>query len=93
MGAIQTEVGITTLDAGIFVANVDYGYKTISLKLISGTVTYSGTLSLMGVTPPASATTTPKTLDDNGFFVTSDNPIDGFTVDATAGVVEIAFTK
>lgn len=93
MGAIQTEVGITTLDTGVFVSNVDFGYKTISLKLISGTVTYSGTLSLMGATPPASATTTPKTLDNNRFFITSDNPINGFTVDASAGVVEIAFTK
>lgn len=91
--SIQTEVGTNTVSGGVFVADVNMGYKTIALKLISGVVTYAGTLTLMGVTPASAVSITPKTLDSTGFFVTSDNPIDGLTVDASAGVVEIAFTK
>lgn len=91
--SIQTEVGTNTISGGIFVADVNFGYKTIALKLISGIVTYAGTLTIMGVTPASAVANTPKVLDSQGFFVTSDNPIDGLTIDATAGVVEIAFTK
>jgi hypothetical protein len=93
--AIATQPIISLLDAGIFVSSVDYGYKTIALKLISGTVTYQSpaNLPLQGVDPPSAQTQPAITLDAQGFFMTAENPIDGLTVDATLGVVEIAVTK
>ena len=91
--AIRTTPGINTLSAGIFTSNVDMGYKYISLKLVSGTVTYSAPTVLAGVVPPSAATQPPVTLDDTGFFISGENPIDGLIVDATLGVVIIAFTK
>ena len=91
--AISTQVGINTLSAGIFTADVNQGYKYIALKLVSGTVTYSAPLVLSGVVPPSAATQPAVALDDSGFFISGENPIDGLIVDATAGIVIIAFTK
>jgi len=93
--AIATQPIIITLSGGVFVSSVDYGYKTISLKLVSGAVTYTGssTLNIQGVLPPSAVSNAPIVLDDTGFFIQGENPIEGFTVDASAGVVIIAVTK
>jgi len=91
--AISTQVGIITLNGGVYTANVDAGVKYIALKLVSGVVTYAGSIALQGVVPPSTASDSPQTLDSTGFEISAENPIDGFIVDASLGVVIIAFTK
>lgn len=93
--AIAAQPIIITLSAGVFTSNVDFGYKTISLKLVSGAVTYTGQpgLAIQGVVPPTAVAYTPIALDDTGFFIQDEDPIDGLIVDASAGVVIIAVTK
>jgi len=67
-------------------------YSVVSLKYISGTVTYQGSLSIVTV-GGATLLSTPQTLDSQNFEMTCNNPIDGLIVDATLGEVEVAFSN
>lgn len=90
--AIFSRVGTVTLTNAIYTTNGDTGIKSISLKLISGTVTYTGNQSITDDAGSAIASAS-ETLDANGFEIVGDNPIDGFVIDASAGSVIIAFIK
>ena len=89
--AISSQIGTITLTAKIFAINVDMGIKYIALKPISGIVTYVGTVFILdsvGATIPS----TPQTLT-TFYKIDATNPIDGFTIDASAGSVELAILK
>ncbi len=89
---IVSQVGTFTLSGKIWSPDGNQGYTSVSLKLISGTVTYTGNLSIIladGTVLGSSA----QTLDSSGFFIGPNNPLFGFTVDASAGAVEIAIVQ
>ena len=90
--AIRSKIGSVTLVNDIKTFAVDEGIKTISLKLISGTVTYAGSENLV-TDSGAYLKSKSKVLDGSGFEISCDNPVDEFVVDASAGSVIIAFIK
>lgn len=66
----------------------DLGIRGLSLRLISGTVTFIGSMKVEGLTPSA------RTLEDGSpFTVASAFAIDQFDIDATAGVCEITLIR
>jgi hypothetical protein len=89
---INSQVGTITLSGNVWTVIGDQGYKYISLKLVSGTVTYQGSLNIIIATGIVVGST-PQTLDASGFFMGGDNPIHGLTIDATLGVVEITLVQ
>lgn len=92
MNSVSSKIGTCTLDGKIKTVSVDQGWKTIALKLVSGTVTYMGTEPFTADDGTAVASVA-EVLDDTGFEITAENPIDGFVIDASSGVVIVAFIK
>lgn len=90
--AVSSNIGTVTLNGKIKTFSVDEGICSVALKLVSGDVYYTGTLPLTADDNSA-IPSTPELLDSSGFEFVTQNPIDGFIVDATAGVVIIAFIK
>lgn len=86
-----SRIGTVILEGDIVIFT-NLPFSVVSLKYISGTVTYQGTLNLLTVSG-ATLASVPQTLDSQNFEMTCQNPIDGFIVDATFGVVEIAFSN
>jgi hypothetical protein len=90
--AVASRIGTCTLTGKIVTLNVTEGYRSMSLKLISGTVTYMGSESINADDGTAIASSA-ETLDANGFELVCENSIDGFVIDATLGSVILAFIK
>ena len=78
-----SQIGTYLLTSGSVTISEEMGIRTMALKLVSGTVTYTGSLTTNGLTSTA------LTLDSNGYAVSTINPIDGFTINASAGSVII----
>lgn len=75
-----------TLTGGIFVIKEADGVTAVAMRLVSGAGTYKGTKTI------GSIDSTPTSLAvDKAVTITSEETkyLDEFTIDATAGVVEI----
>lgn len=75
-----------TLTNNILVINAVDGITAVAMRLVSGSATYKGTKKIGAID------STPSTLIvDKAITVTSDETkyLDEFTIDASAGVVEI----
>ncbi len=78
-----------TLNGETFTITNDIGVTSVALQLVSGTVTFKGSMSV-----GALGESTPLTLvSGKPYFYTSNNPIDGFIIDATLGVCDISLTQ
>jgi len=77
-------IGTATLTGQVLNIVGSMGISVISLKWISGTVTYSGSASVV-LADGSIMLSTQIPLDSQNFEMTSINPIDGFVVDATLG--------
>lgn len=86
-----SRIGTCTLTNGIITIDGDWGWRSVSLKFISGKVTYQGTETIN--TDSVSISSSAETLDSSGFEMVTENPVDGFIIDASAGSVIIAFVK
>ena len=86
--ALTETVGTYTLTSNILTIISDWGVRNISLLLVSGTVTYTGTMKL-GATLPNALTLVAGT----PLNLTFDFPIDGLIIDASAGEVTIITGK
>jgi hypothetical protein len=87
MALIET-VGTFTLTSNSITIINEWGVRNISLLLVSGTVTYTGTMKLGGTLPNALTLVAGTPLN-----LTFDFPIDGLIIDASAGVVTIITGK
>ena len=86
--ALTETVGTYTLTSNILTIISEWGVRNISLLLVSGTVTYTGTMKL-GATLPNALTLVAGT----PLNLTFDFPIDGLIIDASAGEVTIITGK
>jgi hypothetical protein len=89
---MASQVGTFTLSGKKWAPDGNQGYTSVSLKLISGTVTYVGDLTII-LSDGSVLGSSAQTLDSSGFFIGPNNPLAGFVVDATSGVVEIAIVQ
>ena len=85
--AISENVGTFQLSASTLSIVAEWGVTKISLLLVSGTVTYTGSMKL------GSTSSSAITLTETPLTLSFDFPIDGFTIDATSGVVIIITGK
>ena len=86
--ALTETVGTFTLTSDSITIINEWGVRNISLLLVSGTVTYTGTMKLGGTSSNALALVAGTPLN-----LTFDFPIDGLIIDASAGVVTIITGK
>lgn len=84
MPSITDNVGTFVLSGESITLIQEWGVRSVSVKLVSGTVTVQGTKSL-GVRTPDPIPVT----EENPINVGFDFPIDGYTIDASAGVAEV----
>ena len=88
MPFIRQNIGTFTFDSQVVEIIGDYGVLNISFLLVSGTVTVTGITSL------GSILSTPLTLEaDKPLNLGSNFPLDGLTIDASAGVVTVVTGK
>jgi len=66
----------------------EYGVRSIAMKLVSGNASFYGTMKLGSL----SSGSIPLVVNDS-VTVSDDNNIDGLTIDATAGSVQIIARK
>lgn len=66
----------------------EYGVRSVAMKLVSGAASFSGTMKLGTL----SSGSIPLVVNDP-VTVSDDNNIDGFTIDASAGSVQIIARK
>ena len=92
MTALSSKIGTILLVGKIKTFTRDNGVKSIALKLVSGTVTYAGTIAIIS-NDGDEIQSTAQTLGSAGFQFSCSNPVDGFTVDATLGEVTISFIQ
>lgn len=86
--ALTETVGTFTLASNIITIINEWGVRNISLLLVSGTVTYTGTMKLGATLPNALTLVSGTPLN-----LTFDFPIDGLVIDASAGEVTIITGK
>ncbi len=87
-----SRIGTYTLTGKKIIITTDRGIRFISLKYVSGTVTYFGddTLIASSGDNTVSVNSSAQTLDATGFEIQSQEPISMFTIDATLGEVIIS---
>ena len=90
--ALKSQIGTITLSGKIKTFYNDNGIKSIALRLISGTVTYCGSIDIVTDDNTAIASSA-QTLGTTGFQFSAPNPVDGLIIDASSGVVEISFIQ
>ena len=92
MDAVSTLTGTITVTGKKKTFVTTEGIRAVSLKYISGVVTYEGSETLRmddGTMLSSSA----EALDASGFELVGENPLNGFIVDATGGSVRIVFLR
>lgn len=77
-----------TLTSAILTIIADYGITKIAFRLLSGTVTVTGTMKIGSISSSALTLTT-----DNPLAISDDEPIESLVIDATSGSVEIIASK
>ncbi len=84
----SSKIGTVTLTNETVTLVETNGIRKIAMKLVSGTVTYLGTL------PFGTVGSSPITLaDSDPVTVVSDYAMDGFTINASAGSVLLIYTN
>lgn len=86
--ALPENVGTYTLTSSTLTIQESFGVRNISLLLVSGTVTVTGSMKLGSTVSSALTLAADKPLN-----LSFDFPIDGLIIDATSGVVTIVTGK
>lgn len=86
--ALPENVGTYTLTSSTLTIQESFGVRNISLLLVSGTVTVTGSMKLGSTASSALTLAADKPLN-----LSFDFPVDGLIIDATSGVVTIVTGK
>ncbi len=78
-----SQAGTYTLSGASFTFAGDMGINSIAIKVVSGTVTVLGTKSIPGLT------NSPQSIGSEGYIASSNYPLDGLVIDASAGVATL----
>lgn len=88
MAGLTQKIGTFALSGETLTIDSTHGILGIGIQYVSGTTTYTGNLSVAGLT------SSPLTLaDGKPYFVSSPNPIESFVIDATGGACEVTLIK
>lgn len=84
MSTLQYNVGTKNLSGGTLSFTAESGVRIVSMILVSGTVTFTGSLPVGGADSDAITLVSGVAVTIGG-----DEPLNGLTIDATAGVVTV----